>query len=145
MFPKQSYLFPQDTPSKTNNGCFWNHPLSELTVRPSLGKDGLLTKAQGVAEGGWGFPVRGKPQKPKASWTCVNNCTEQNKLETNMKIGRNDKCPCGSNKKYKHCCANKNVTRESSTPLSMSEQQFLGYSRERLPDESPFDLATDAL
>ncbi|MBO7921516.1 SEC-C domain-containing protein [Alteromonas sp. K632G] len=62
-----------------------------------------------------------------------------------MKIGRNDKCPCGSNKKYKHCCANKNVTRESSTPLSMSEQQFLGYSRERLPEESPFDLSTDGL
>jgi len=24
-----------------------------------------------------------------------------------MKIGRNDKCPCGSGKKYKRCCANK--------------------------------------
>ena len=24
--------------------------------------------------------------------------------ETNQKIGRNDKCPCGSGKKYKHCC-----------------------------------------
>lgn len=21
-----------------------------------------------------------------------------------MKIGRNDPCPCGSGKKYKHCC-----------------------------------------
>ena len=25
-------------------------------------------------------------------------------LETSKKIGRNDKCPCGSGKKYKHCC-----------------------------------------
>lgn len=24
-----------------------------------------------------------------------------------MKLGRNDKCPCGSGKKYKRCCANK--------------------------------------
>lgn len=24
-----------------------------------------------------------------------------------MKIGRNDPCPCGSGKKYKHCCLNK--------------------------------------
>ena len=24
------------------------------------------------------------------------------------KIGRNDPCPCGSGKKYKHCCMNKN-------------------------------------
>ena len=23
---------------------------------------------------------------------------------TNQKIGRNDKCPCGSGKKFKHCC-----------------------------------------
>ncbi|NLC12895.1 MAG: hypothetical protein GX768_02455, partial [Chloroflexi bacterium] len=23
-----------------------------------------------------------------------------------MKIGRNDPCPCGSGKKYKHCCIN---------------------------------------
>ena len=32
--------------------------------------------------------------------------TKENKqpLETNQKIGRNDKCPCGSGKKYKHCC-----------------------------------------
>ena len=22
----------------------------------------------------------------------------------NKKIGRNEKCPCGSGKKYKHCC-----------------------------------------
>ena len=22
----------------------------------------------------------------------------------NKKVGRNDKCPCGSGKKYKHCC-----------------------------------------
>ena len=25
-------------------------------------------------------------------------------LATNQKVGRNDKCPCGSGKKYKHCC-----------------------------------------
>ena len=24
--------------------------------------------------------------------------------EKNKKVGRNDKCPCGSEKKYKHCC-----------------------------------------
>lgn len=23
------------------------------------------------------------------------------------KVGRNDPCPCGSGKKYKHCCINK--------------------------------------
>ena len=23
---------------------------------------------------------------------------------SNQKVGRNEKCPCGSEKKYKHCC-----------------------------------------
>ena len=36
----------------------------------------------------------------------VTNENEQKKQprETNQKVGRNDKCPCGSGKKYKHCC-----------------------------------------
>ena len=26
------------------------------------------------------------------------------KAKSEKKVGRNDKCPCGSEKKYKHCC-----------------------------------------
>ncbi|MED4986482.1 SEC-C metal-binding domain-containing protein, partial [Geobacillus stearothermophilus] len=29
-----------------------------------------------------------------------------------MAIGRNDPCPCGSGKKYKKCCMNKQQERE---------------------------------
>lgn len=33
------------------------------------------------------------------------------------KIGRNERCPCGSGKKYKHCCAqNPRVEKRPSTP-----------------------------
>jgi len=32
--------------------------------------------------------------------------TEPIKVMDNSKIGRNDKCPCGSGKKYKKCCFN---------------------------------------
>ena len=28
----------------------------------------------------------------------------QRRLSGNMKIGRNQLCPCGSGKKYKNCC-----------------------------------------
>ena len=28
-------------------------------------------------------------------------------VRTSPKVGRNDACPCGSGKKYKHCCINK--------------------------------------
>ncbi|RLA43860.1 MAG: hypothetical protein DRR42_21180, partial [Gammaproteobacteria bacterium] len=30
-----------------------------------------------------------------------------------MKTGRNDPCPCGSGKKYKHCCLGTPGDRES--------------------------------
>ena len=29
---------------------------------------------------------------------------QEDKFTENKKIGRNEKCPCGSGKKYKHCC-----------------------------------------
>ena len=29
---------------------------------------------------------------------------KKNAFRKNQKVGRNDKCPCGSGKKYKHCC-----------------------------------------
>ncbi len=35
--------------------------------------------------------------------TNENNQKKQS-FEKNKKVGRNDKCPCGSGKKYKHCC-----------------------------------------
>ncbi len=37
------------------------------------------------------------------------------------KIGRNEKCPCRSGKKYKHCCAN---LAESAKPQMSSEQKL---------------------
>ncbi|MCU9614566.1 SEC-C domain-containing protein [Caldibacillus lycopersici] len=33
-----------------------------------------------------------------------------------MNIGRNDPCPCGSGKKYKKCCMNKDVTFDQTQP-----------------------------
>ena len=30
-------------------------------------------------------------------------------VRSSKKIGRNDPCPCGSGKKYKHCCMRKNT------------------------------------
>ena len=39
----------------------------------------------------------------------VSNESEKKEQQTlisadNKKVGRNEKCPCGSGKKYKHCC-----------------------------------------
>jgi len=35
-----------------------------------------------------------------------------------MKIGRNDDCPCGSGRKYKHCCLNKAVSQPAGSATS---------------------------
>ena len=32
--------------------------------------------------------------------------TQEEIVPTEKKIGRNEKCPCGSGKKFKHCCGN---------------------------------------
>lgn len=36
------------------------------------------------------------------------------------KIGRNDKCPCRSGKKYKHCCARKDQSAISQKPVNVT-------------------------
>ena len=33
-----------------------------------------------------------------------NEKKQTEEITENKKIGRNEKCPCGSGKKYKHCC-----------------------------------------
>ena len=40
------------------------------------------------------------------------------------KIGRNDKCPCRSGKKYKHCCAGKEIAEatQGQEPLTLMHQ-----------------------
>jgi hypothetical protein len=55
-----------------------------------------------------------------------------------MKIGRNDPCPCGSGKKYKRCCYERNDSIPSEVPsqferlkakqLQIKKQQGLGRS-----------------
>tara|TARA_Y100000310_G_C20170400_1_gene573399 strand:+ start:367 stop:603 length:237 start_codon:yes stop_codon:yes gene_type:complete len=41
------------------------------------------------------------------------NFSEYNKFE---KLGRNDKCACGSGKKYKKCCINFNWQKDIKNP-----------------------------
>lgn len=56
-----------------------------------------------------------------------------------MKTGRNDPCPCGSGKKFKHCCLVKSSTPETGVPsdthniLSIESHQYSGLV-ERLVD-----------
>lgn len=56
--------------------------------------------------------------------------------EYNKKIGRNDPCPCGSGKKYKHCCMNEEkynnrieLTSEQMYKVKQSSAKINGIKR----------------
>jgi len=57
----------------------------------------------------------------------------------NEKIGRNDPCPCGSGKKYKHCCLGKTALPDENGPA----QQVMGEIREAL-NSREFDSPDEA-
>jgi hypothetical protein len=42
----------------------------------------------------------------------------------NPKVGRNDPCPCGSGKKYKHCCLNLSRGLPLSEPMPELPQEL---------------------
>ncbi|MBK7399627.1 MAG: SEC-C domain-containing protein [Myxococcales bacterium] len=50
------------------------------------------------------------------------------------KVGRNDVCPCGSGKKYKKCCAEKDAAREKNPSLRA------GFTRDELLREGASEL-----
>lgn len=53
------------------------------------------------------FEQEEKKRTPKSNTQKEKKRTPINKPAQNHKIGRNAPCPCGSGKKYKHCCLNK--------------------------------------
>ena len=52
------------------------------------------------------------------------------------KIGRNQPCPCGSAKKYKHCCGSlAGMPRPQPAPPEMVRALDAHYARERIRQE----------
>lgn len=55
-----------------------------------------------------GYYYEKYPQEQiKAQGTVISDGMDEPYVRGSKKIGRNDPCPCGSGKKYKHCCMNK--------------------------------------
>lgn len=82
----------------------------ERTDKLQILKDSLLKeyrRLEPVFPGGYYYDAY--PQEKKAALgTLINEGYEDEPyIRKNKKIGRNDPCPCGSGKKYKHCCMNK--------------------------------------
>jgi hypothetical protein len=53
-----------------------------------------------------------------------------------MHVGRNDPCPCGSGKKFKHCCLNK-----VAKPPVKASRSFVDLADDEISRMSPVNLA----
>ena len=62
------------------------------------------TQASGGGQGG---------SMPKAAPKANRVHKQETVRREGPKVGRNDPCPCGSGKKYKNCCMNKDLNREA--------------------------------
>jgi len=58
----------------------------------------------GTATGSSGGAAPGKPSDVVSEAAAAANAEKAKPVRTGPKVGRNDPCPCGSGKKYKHCC-----------------------------------------
>ena len=55
----------------------------------------------------FGTDASGRPAAPKAAVVPPREKKQETVRREGGKVGRNDPCPCGSGKKYKNCCLNK--------------------------------------
>lgn len=58
------------------------------------------------------------------------------------KIGRNDRCPCGSGRKYKHCCAGRDeAARQAQFAANQSAQVTLGGEVAKMQEQARMKIA----
>ncbi|MDE6619028.1 MAG: DUF1186 domain-containing protein [Lachnospiraceae bacterium] len=55
----------------------------------------------------------------------LNSREDKTEQRRNVKIGRNDPCPCGSGKKYKQCCLNKPKSEEEGMESAEEQKKWL--------------------
>ena len=58
----------------------------------------------GTASAGSGAAAQAKPSDVVSEAAAAASAEKAKPVRTGPKVGRNDPCPCGSGKKYKHCC-----------------------------------------
>ena len=60
-----------------------------------------------------------------------------------MKIGRNDPCPCGSGKKYKHCCLRNEAVIPVESPALSAQHKAHVYLGDRFLGQQRAAIAED--
>lgn len=81
------------------------------TKRPAVVRVRSMERAQEILalcdRHGWKVIVGIEPDKPEDISDVERLLSGQQSVKaakTEAKVGRNDPCPCGSGRKYKHCC-----------------------------------------
>lgn len=75
-------------------------------------KDGLLKTYRRMSQDATGghYYKKYPEEKRRAEGTVIyDGMSDEPYIRESKKIGRNDPCPCGSGKKYKHCCMKKHA------------------------------------
>lgn len=83
--------------------------------RPAVFRVRTMERAEEIAsicnEHGWKFIMGIEPDKPEDVSDIERLLNPPMPIISERKHGRNDPCPCGSGKKYKKCCLEKNEKR----------------------------------
>lgn len=90
---------------------------------------------------------RSVPKQPADLEKLMKQVAQKEKQAMRRKIGRNDPCPCGSGKKYKHCCLNKpaspldRIESEQERNKVLKDYPYMGSERQenRIYLEDYFD------
>ena len=100
-----------------------------------LGNNVLITYRKPILE-----QVGEKPRSTRAEGTTMRRAV--------ARVGRNDPCPCGSGKKYKHCCHDKDQQRllHSSEVAGLTQEEFEAepephLTAARMEKAEPFEVA----
>ncbi|MCG8605076.1 SEC-C domain-containing protein [bacterium] len=56
------------------------------------------------AENGWKYTITLEPEQPEDTTALDRLLNPPKPIKAEKKIGRNERCPCGSGIKYKNCC-----------------------------------------
>lgn len=87
-----------------DNDHGWHHCENKLPM--CVGATAVYPEPGEEPKGKWCGRDRGPSSNPMTAKAVAAFTGEQIRLPGNFrkKIGNNDPCPCGSGKKYKHCC-----------------------------------------
>jgi len=81
--------------------------VNEQNVKEAKEKKTDLSKVQTGRQQGGTSQERGSAAAARAAGENVSRQKPETFKRTEKKVGRNEPCPCGSGKKYKHCHAKK--------------------------------------